>query len=234
MNSFLFGKRICELRKLRGLTQEELAKSIKTNQSVISRIELGKSTDVSADIVFSLAKVLETSSDYLLGLKKSSVYGDTPVGKFLRLNRKNRRIVEELILSLLDIEAQEKSKSSPVVDDFNNFRFSGMNLVAENDSLTVNRISENSDHIVVRVPADRVISTKYGYALILTKNSVLFLKEWQVNKQNKFCEVLLVKEFFKKKFWGNFPSCSDNLETWEEWLCKAKGQSADGAKAKWI
>ena len=64
----LFYKRIQELRKENGLTQKELAELCKVKQSCISKWERGK-TLPDTEMIINLAKILNTTSDYLLGIK---------------------------------------------------------------------------------------------------------------------------------------------------------------------
>lgn len=62
----LFGKRLREVRNLRGLKQVELAKKLGVTRSVISRYELGIN-DPPSENISKLAEILGVSSDYLLG-----------------------------------------------------------------------------------------------------------------------------------------------------------------------
>lgn len=59
-------KRIAELRKKRGLTQENLADELHVSTSVIGHCERGRNIPV--DILCQIAKCFETTTDYLLGL----------------------------------------------------------------------------------------------------------------------------------------------------------------------
>lgn len=59
------GKRILERRKARGLSQEELAFLIGTNQRQISRYERGEN-DPTGDVLVRIADTLSTTTDYLL------------------------------------------------------------------------------------------------------------------------------------------------------------------------
>lgn len=62
----MFSKRLKYLRKLRKLSQEELAKKISTTKSTISNYENEYSTP-SNDVLKDLADKLDTTTDYLLG-----------------------------------------------------------------------------------------------------------------------------------------------------------------------
>lgn len=119
--------------------------------------------------------------------------------------------------------------------EFNNFRFAGLGYSEQsNKYFTMNRVSTSQDRIVVRVGDAHLISTKYGYALILDKNHVVFLKDWQVNQNYFGNEVLLFKEYFDVRQWGDFEEFDTNEENYkyETWLNAAREQNdavdADG------
>lgn len=61
------GSRLRETRELKGLTQSELSERANLGEKEIWRYENGKSTP-SADTVAQIARVLEVSTDFLLGL----------------------------------------------------------------------------------------------------------------------------------------------------------------------
>lgn len=62
----MFSNRLRSTRKGKKLSQEELAKLIKTTKSTISNYENGYSTP-SNEVLIKIADVLNTSTDYLLG-----------------------------------------------------------------------------------------------------------------------------------------------------------------------
>lgn len=62
----MFSKRLKYIRKLRKLSQEELAKKINTTKSTISNYENEYSTP-SNDVLRDLSNALNTTTDYLLG-----------------------------------------------------------------------------------------------------------------------------------------------------------------------
>lgn len=95
----LYGKRVKELRKNIGLTQEQFGKKIGKSTQAISRIERGNPKPVKSDTLEILAESLNTTTDYLLGLSdlpkfelfeiiedddrtiKVPVYGKIPAGE---------------------------------------------------------------------------------------------------------------------------------------------------------
>lgn len=62
-----FAERIRNLRQELGLSQDELAEIADVNQNAISRYERGVN-DPTSEVVIKLARALNTSTDYLLGL----------------------------------------------------------------------------------------------------------------------------------------------------------------------
>lgn len=106
-------------------------------------------------------------------------------------------------------------------NNFNNFRFEGLeHKECSNKYFTMKRVSEDENKIVVKVADSHLIKTKYGYALILDHNHVVFLKEWQVNQNYFGNEVLLQKEYFNVKEWGKHEDFFKNDEflNFDAWL----------------
>lgn len=64
----MYGERLKELRKERGLTQSEFAKRINTTQKNISKYEL-EMLDLSTETIILICKTFNVSADYLLGLE---------------------------------------------------------------------------------------------------------------------------------------------------------------------
>ena len=59
------GKRISELRKKKGVTQEELAKLLYVSDKTVSSWEMGR-TEPSLDLIVMLSEVLECDVSYLI------------------------------------------------------------------------------------------------------------------------------------------------------------------------
>ena len=66
------GDRILLLRRARHWTQKQLAEQVGLNANTIARVERNTVHTLRGDTIALLARALETSTDYLLGLK------DTP------------------------------------------------------------------------------------------------------------------------------------------------------------
>jgi transcriptional regulator with XRE-family HTH domain len=69
------GERILILRRRRGLTQRELADVAGLNTNTIARVERGDLKDLGGQLVAKLAKALETTTDFLLGLSDNPSKG---------------------------------------------------------------------------------------------------------------------------------------------------------------
>lgn len=112
-----FGKRLFSLRKMRGLTQVQLAEALGTTQRVISYYETEAELPPSTAII-PLARVLEVSADELLGLKRTEPNGNNSIQKqrlwkrfqkMEALPTKDQRAVIRLINSLAGTAQAEAS-----------------------------------------------------------------------------------------------------------------------------
>lgn len=70
-NEIMFGKKIKELRKERGLTQKQLAYILECNQSMITRWEK-EECEPTENVIRKVAIFFRVSADYLLGLEDES------------------------------------------------------------------------------------------------------------------------------------------------------------------
>ncbi len=64
----LLGERLRKLRKQRKLTQGQLSVYSQVSQPTISQLESGQIQDLTGEMLARLAKALDTTTDYLLGL----------------------------------------------------------------------------------------------------------------------------------------------------------------------
>lgn len=114
---------------------------------------------------------------------------------------------------------------------FDKFRFEGLNpRVKSNKYLTMERVSEDKDKIVVKVDGSHLISTRYEYALILDYKHVVFLKNWCVEQNYYGCEVLLNRQYWNVKEWGDFSlefgdECNEQRYDFDYWLKVAISQN---------
>ena len=68
-----FGERVHLMRRRKKMTQQALADAVGVSKATIFRIEKGDFTDVKGQTVAQLARVMNISADYLLGLKPEPV-----------------------------------------------------------------------------------------------------------------------------------------------------------------
>jgi len=119
------GERIKKLRIEKGITQEEMAKALKTTKQTISKYENGVVTNIPSDRVEAMSKLLETTPEYILGWEKK--VEESPVkeankladwylglefkeddvdfaalfGEYKQLNEDNQKLVREYVHFLL-------------------------------------------------------------------------------------------------------------------------------------
>lgn len=63
----LFGYRIKEIRQEKKLNQREFAKLLNVTQGALCRWEIGENVP-NLEVLFQIAKILDISADYLIGL----------------------------------------------------------------------------------------------------------------------------------------------------------------------
>ena len=108
-----FGQRLARFRKARGLTQEELGRLLGISQRMVAYYEV-ETRYVPADLIPSLTRILQVSSDELLGLKPLKLIPPEESPRFLhqlkqisRLPRNKRDQILRYAESLLQ---KERSK----------------------------------------------------------------------------------------------------------------------------
>ncbi len=103
METILIGDRIRELRKSKGLTQEELAE--KADMSVTFLGEVERNEKLPGLLIFAnIVEALDTTADYILRdtLPSGQQYVDDETLKMLdKLSPKHRKIVNDLIAAYL-------------------------------------------------------------------------------------------------------------------------------------
>lgn len=110
-----FGKRLAELRKAAGYTQQQLAEEIGATRRMIAYYE-SESRHPPANMLVDLAKALNVSADALLGIKP---VGSIPISSRLerrirqieKLSPKPRQQITQLIDTLVEAE-QLKQKAN--------------------------------------------------------------------------------------------------------------------------
>ena len=117
-----FGPRLTAIRKARGLTQVQLAKTAATTQRAISYYETDDGVPP-ASAVIALARALQVSTDELLGLRAPKIERlkeDDPETRRLwkrfrqvsSLPERDRKAVIRLINSLVSVSAPHRVRAS--------------------------------------------------------------------------------------------------------------------------
>lgn len=131
---------------------------------------------------------------------------------------------------------KKKEEKQVKLSKFDQFRFEGLKVRdRSNKYYELNRVSGEGAKIIVKVDDSHLLKTRYGYALILDDRHVVFVKDWQVEQNFYGNEVLLNKEYFNVKKWGQHEDFSPNSENhkWETWVRIARKQEAAGNKVRW-
>lgn len=95
-----FGKRLAQLRKTKGITQQELADAIGVSRRVIAYYE-GETTYPPTHLLIPIAKTLRISIDELLGLKKYEI-SDTNHAALWRKLKKAEQLPKKYRKTLID------------------------------------------------------------------------------------------------------------------------------------
>lgn len=133
--------------------------------------------------------------------------------------------------------ASASDKKNPLAVDTK--KFEGLNAYQQtNKYVTMDRVDKNETKAVIKVADDNLIATKYGYAMIIDETHVVFVKDWQVSRNYYGNEVLLNKDYYKVKEWGNhadrgFIGTDTTYNSFNGIVKLAKEQQAAGNKVKW-
>lgn len=79
------GARIKRLREAKGLTQEELAKRLNTTKQTISKYEKEIVTNIPSDRIENMAKILDSTPEYILGWEKIQKNNDIMADIVIRM-----------------------------------------------------------------------------------------------------------------------------------------------------
>jgi len=102
MNTYDFGTRLQELRKKRGLSQQEVADRLERNANTIAKYERNLLTP-SVEVLIQLAILYNSSTDYILGLSnRTPIYLDN-------FSEEQQRFIVNVAQQARDILATERS-----------------------------------------------------------------------------------------------------------------------------
>ena len=107
-----FGKRLVEIRKAKGITQEELARKIGSTQRMIAYYE-GQTTHIPANKLLSITKALRISADELIGIKKEEVTRTEHAALWRRLKKTEQLSPNDQKAVCYYIDALLSKKSNP-------------------------------------------------------------------------------------------------------------------------
>lgn len=94
MTKATLGERIVDLRTARSLNQKELARRIGLSAAQLSRIENGTALTISSDALTAMARVLQVSADYILGLTDLSMPKHSDIAQLRLSETAVRRLLE--------------------------------------------------------------------------------------------------------------------------------------------
>ena len=120
--------------------------------------------------------------------------------------------------------------------DFREFLFKGLDVRSKsNKYYTCKRHNDDFTKIVLKIADSHLIPTKYGYAFVLDHTRVVFLKDWQVNRNYYGNEVILDKNYFVVKEWGTHYDFFENDEAtqFEYWVTIVKELVAAENEVRW-
>ena len=117
-----------------------------------------------------------------------------------------------------------------VATEYSQKRFPTLNgKDLSNKYWTMDRVSKDGNEIVVHVADEHVVPTKYGAALILDADNVVFIKNWQYDKNYYGTEVRLNKQYWKVSKWGDhsdlFGTGDGKNHEFSDWVKVAKAQT---------
>lgn len=93
---YCLGQRLQEQRRLKNLSQKEVAKSIGISASIVSNYESGERTP-SVENLIALARLYHCSTDYLLGFDKIDKDRLLDVSM---LNEEQRKLLQHFLMSI--------------------------------------------------------------------------------------------------------------------------------------
>lgn len=96
-----FGSRVIEIRKEKGLSQDQLAKLMKATPTTIGRYERDE-VKPSVEMAVKIAEVLEVSLDYLVGRSETDF--------------KDKKMIDRLN-SILNLDSEDKSNIIYTIDN---------------------------------------------------------------------------------------------------------------------
>ena len=95
------GNRIRELRKKKGMTQQELAQKLGLKDSAIAKYENGRVENIKRSTLSKMAKILDCSPVYLLGIEQDDVFDLSDDERELIIEFRNSDIDTQKMIRML-------------------------------------------------------------------------------------------------------------------------------------
>ncbi|WP_261372858.1 hypothetical protein [Lactobacillus jensenii] len=124
---------------------------------------------------------------------------------------------------------KERNLTSMTWNDFEkNYKFKG--FTEDQFKAYSNNYSKfTGKHVVVRVAWNNIIKTRYGFAMIIDRNHVVFGKNWQLWGNGQWNEDIVVsfnRQFFSIKEFGDFEEFAEegDIKSFDDLVEMAKAQ----------
>ncbi len=129
----MLGKRLAYIRRSKGMTQEQVAKTLNVKRQTYSAYERDVSS-IDADTILNLSNTFKVSADYLLGREAESTIS---IKNNIRLEdaeiiKSRAENIKGLILNAFDLALNCKSQNEVLVENLFNALEEGM-LLAKNE-----------------------------------------------------------------------------------------------------
>ena len=143
---------------------------------------------------------------------------------------------EGCIIIIEKRKKKERNLTTMTWNDFEkNYKFKGFTedqfkAYSNNYSkFTGKHVSDDNNHVVVRVAWNNIIKTRYGFAMIIDRNHVVFGKNWQLWGNGQWNEDIVVsfnRQFFNIKEFGDFEEFAEegDIKSFDDLVEMAKAQ----------
>ncbi len=140
MSNINFSEKLFELRKVKGLSQEELAEKVDVSRQTVSKWEMGQSTPEMEKLI-ALSELFDISIDELVGKEKdSNELNNSVIDNKIKVKTK-KSIVFKIIMILFVIYLISIVYKFSILTVWNNI---GQSFNEENYSFTINMIGNNN------------------------------------------------------------------------------------------
>jgi len=140
MSNINFSEKLFELRKVKGLSQEELAEKVDVSRQTVSKWEMGQSTPEMEKLI-ALSELFDISIDELVGKEKdSNELNNSVIDNTIKAKTK-KSIIFKIIMILIVIYLVSIVYKFSILTVWNNI---GQSFNEENYSFTINMMGNNN------------------------------------------------------------------------------------------